>query len=352
MSYLNGMAALNLEMPDIIPRTEYSAHNHWSLAKSVTGIDVDENSSQDIKSKASSAFIKAWDYGIFWNVYLNTQLYGDFFTRMGHAVYDAGGGDFNNDIYCPFDDVEDVYSFDPVQKYGAIDKTALKKNFTDNYNYLQNEYTDTVNMTGIYTTCMSGLIEILGWDMLLTAAGYEPDKFGSFTDRYADWLLPAFEALADTDTPVVMIHDDIVWTDGAFISKEWYRKYIFPNYKKLFAPLIEKNKKILYTSDGTYTEFVDDIAACNVNGFVLEPTTDMKYIAEKYGETHVIIGNADTRILLYGSKDEIQSEVKRCMDIGRSCPGFIIAVGNHIPANTPVDNALYYNDFYMKVRNR
>ena len=28
-------------------------------------------------------------------------------------------------------------------------------------------------MTGIYTTCMSGAIEILGWDMLLLAAGVD-----------------------------------------------------------------------------------------------------------------------------------------------------------------------------------
>ena len=76
-------------------------------------------------------------------------------------------------------------------------------------------------------------------------------------------------------------------------------------------------KKIFYTSDGTYTQFVDDIAECGVNGFVLEPTTDMEYIAEKYGKTHCFIGNADTRILLNGSKDDIFREVKRCVDIGK-----------------------------------
>ena len=77
-----------------------------------------------------------------------------------------------------------------------------------------------------------------------------------------------------------------------------------------------------------------------------------KYIAEKYGKTHSFIGNADTRILLYGSKDDIYREVKRCMDIGKNCPGFIMAVGNHIPSNTPVENALYYNEVFEKMRRR
>jgi len=39
MSYEDGWAALNLEMPKRIPRTEYSATMHWDLMKVVTGID-------------------------------------------------------------------------------------------------------------------------------------------------------------------------------------------------------------------------------------------------------------------------------------------------------------------------
>jgi uroporphyrinogen-III decarboxylase len=120
----------------------------------------------------------------------------------------------------------------------------------------------------------------------------------------------------------------------------------------MFEPLIQAGKKIIYTSDGNYTKFIDDIAECKVSGFVMEPTTDMAYIAEKYGKTHSFIGNADTRILLSGTKEEIYGEVKRCMDIGKKHPGFIMAVGNHIPANTPIENALYYNEVYEKLSKR
>lgn len=34
------------------------------------------------------------------------------------------------------------------------------------------------------------------------------------------------------------------------------------------------------------------------------------------------------------------------------CPGFFMAVGNHIPANTPVENALYYNEVFEQLRSR
>ena len=160
------------------------------------------------------------------------------------------------------------------------------------------------------------------------------------------------QALAEADVPCVMIHDDIVWTSGPFIHPDWYRKYLFPNYKKYFAPILESGKKLIYTSDGNYTQFIDDIAATGVNGFVLEPCTDMRYIAEKYGKTHAFIGNADTRVLLSGTPEEIRAEVKRCMDTGKSCPGFFLAVGNHIPANTPVENCLIYEEAYREMCRR
>ena len=352
MSYQDGMAAINLEMPDRVPRTEYSVEAHWDLIKEVTGIKVDSKSTLDVQIRARNAFMKAWNYDFLWNVLIHNQVFGDFRTKMGHAEYASGGIDYNNEISCPFKEPDEVLRFDPWEVYGLRDQKKLIEDFEEHYQQSVGSYKDAVNMTGIYVTCVSGLIEIFGWDMLLYAAGTDAKAFGEMTNRYVSWIQQYFDALGKADVPVVMVHDDIVWTSGAFIHPDWYRKYIFPNYKKLFAPLIESGKKLIYTSDGNYTAFIDDIAACGVNGFVMEPSTDMAYIAEKYGKTHVFIGNADTRILLSGSKEDIKAEVERCMRIGKKYPGFFMAVGNHIPSNTPIENALYYNEIYEKLSRR
>ena len=68
--------------------------------------------------------------------------------------------------------------------------------------------------------------------------------------------------------------------------------------------------------------------------------------------THAFIGNADTRILLRGTRDDIRAEVQRCMDVGKNCPGYILCVGNHIPSNTPVESCLYYNECYEELAGR
>ncbi len=352
MSYDAGMAALRLEMPDIVPRTEYSVEEHWPLIRKVTGLPVTPSSSDEEKKTAQAAFFKAWDYGMNWNILVHNNYLTGRKTSMGHAVYAEDGSDFQEAAGCPFDTPEEALAFEPAEEYGIPDHHTLVSQFNANWRAKCDAFGDTVNMTGIYITLMSGLIEILGWDMLLLSAGTDPVAFGALANRYTDWIAHHFEALAACDSPVVKIHDDIVWTEGAFLHPDWYRKYIFPNFKRLFAPLREAGKIILFTSDGNFTQFIDDIAQTGVNGFVMEPCTDMAYLAEQYGKTHVFVGNADTRVLLSGSREQIYNEVKRCIDIGKSCPGFLLAVGNHIPPNTPVEAALYYNECYEQLRRR
>lgn len=352
MSYEDAFSAINLEMPPRVPRTEYSVERHWPLICQVTGLNVNERSSDDDKLKAQNAFMRAWDYGFIWNVLIGDSEFGDWGTKMGHAEYAAGGEDFDQEVICPYKTPEDVLGLDPWEKFGAKDKQELIKRFEDNLDYHQKAYPDFLNTTGIYVTMMSGLIAIFGWDMLLLAAGTDLEGFGEVANRYANWVQQYFDALAAADVPVVMVHDDIAWTSGPFLAPEWYRKYIFPNYRKLLAPLLASGKRVLYTSDGNYTTFIDDIAGVGVHGFVMEPVTDMQYVAEKYGKTHVFVGNADTRILLSGSKSDIRNEVQRCMDIGKKCPGFFMAVGNQIPANTPIENAFHYNSVFEEFRVR
>jgi hypothetical protein len=352
MSYEDGWAAMNLEAPARIPRTEYSAEMHWDLIKAVTGIDVGVKSSPEEQARASQAFMKAWDYSFFWSTLISDPEFGEWRTDMGHAEYAAGGVDRRDTIFSPYKDAEEVLAFDPWACLGKKDPAELTRRFEEHYRASVAFHPDGVNMTGIYVTMISGMIGLFGWDLLLQAAGTDPVAFGDLCNRYAGWIQQYYDALAAADVPVVMVHDDMVWSSGAIFRPAWYRQYVFPNFKKYIRPLLDSGKKVMFTSDGDYTKFIDDIADCGFNGFVMEPMTSLEYIVEKYGKTHVIFANADTRILLNGTKEQIYAEVKRCMDLGRKCPGFFMAVGNHIPPNTPVDNALYYNEVYEGMARR
>ncbi len=189
-------------------------------------------------------------------------------------------------------------------------------------------------MTGVYITLISGFIDLFGWDMLLLAAGVDSTRFGDLANRYASWMQQYYDALAEADVPCIMMHDD-VWSSGPILPTVLVSRTRLPQLQEIPRAHYRERQEDLYTSDGNFDEFIDDIADAGVHGFVFEPLTSLETMVERYGQTHVIIGNADTRILLFGTKDDIRAEVERCMSVGRNCPGFFMAVGNHMPSNTP-----------------
>ena len=77
MVYADGWAAINLEMPPRVPRTEYSAHTHWRLIDAVTGIHVDENSPLEEQQAAGRAFMREWEYCFAWSTLTKSMSSSD-----------------------------------------------------------------------------------------------------------------------------------------------------------------------------------------------------------------------------------------------------------------------------------
>lgn len=352
MSFEHGWAALHLDKPPVVPRTEYSAEFHWPLIEAVTGRTGLLEPGSPGRAEASAEFMRLWDYAFVWSTLIGADDFGEVRTRMGHAVYASGREDWDERQESAFASPQDVLDFHPMERLPQPPLGELRQRFEAHYRGNLERFPDAVAMTGIYVTCISGLIDLFGWDLLLEACGEDLEQMGRLTDEYGRWIGRYYEALASADVPVVMVHDDLVWSSGPFLPPAWYRKHVFPHYKRCIGQLVESGKRVLFTADGDYTTFVDDIVDCGVHALVMEPMTDMALVAAKYGRTHALVGNVDTRVLLDADPRAVEAEVARCMAIGKDCPGFILAVGNHIPPNTPVEAALVYEAAYRAARVR
>jgi len=333
MSYERGWKALNLEPTDRIPHTEYCSNP--SLVEHVTGIDA---RSDETKGKAMREFMRLWDYDICW--YCDTPQLKGRQSWMGSARYSE------DQVLRPpeyaFSSIEEVMNFDPVEEFGIVDVEETAEFLGKRWRARQDDLPFLVVPGGYYNTVFTWCIRTFGWELFMSAAASDYEAFDRILEGFFQVSKPIFEAWSRVPIPFFICHDDIVWTSGPVFHPDWYREYIFPRYEKLWQPILEKGIKIVFCSDGDYTQFVDDIAECGADGFIIEPFTDLKYLVEKYGKTHVIVGNIDCRALTFGTKEDIEAEVKRCAELGRDCPGYFFAVGNHIPYNVPVENALYY----------
>lgn len=140
-----------------------------------------------------------------------------------------------------------------------------------------------------------------------------------------------------------MCHDDMVWTQGPFMHPDFYRAEVFPRYKELWLLLKRAGKKVVFTSDGDWSMFVDDIVEAGADALCFEPMTALEPVVARYGQTHCIIASkVDARTLTFGTKARIRAEIDATLALAMDCPGFMFAVGNHIPSNISVETARFY----------
>lgn len=342
MSYKIGADTILLKHTERLAHTEYC--DHLNLIKHVTGLDPKKN------QNAERVFYDAWEYDFIWHTNDGPIPWSERgrVTDMGHAEYIDDASDRRDSVNCPFTDPEEVLKFNAVKEYGLPDMIELINYYENIYQNLQREYPNQVVTGGYSKTIVSGAIQAFGWDMLLLAAA-EKERFTKVLDSFFELSLHYYKARAKTSIKVFICHDDMVWTSGPFMHHDFYRKVIFPYYKILWNELKKSDIKVLFCSDGTWIEFIDDIANAGADGFIFEPSNDLNLIIERYGETHVIIGSkVDCRTLTFGTKEEIKAEIDATLKIAKKCPGFMFAVGNHIPSNIPLDNALFYFDYLRK----
>jgi len=265
-------------------------------------------------------------------------------TDMGHAVYATDGSDERQPAVCPFETLEDVWAFDAVEEYGlpseadqvaayeAIVQTRLKNN------------PEQFTPGGTYKTIVSGAIQSFGWDMLLLGAS-DPAKMEKVFDSFFRRSLFFYKCWAQTSVEAVLTHDDFVWTAGPFMHPDIYRSVIIPRYAELWKVVHDAGKRVLFCSDGNFTEFAEEIADAGANALIFEPMNDFDFMVDRLGDRCCLIGSAvDCRDLTFRNWDKASADIERTFNRLEDCRGAVVAVGNHMPANIPDDMMDAYFD--------
>jgi len=327
--------------------TEYSLGYHTDYLAKSTGLSPDDsNLTKCAQDRFEFDFNWSVNDGIIdWNS--NGRV-----TNLGHASYAADGSDQRESSESPFKSPDEVWGFDAVTEYGLPSFSEQVDAYEKQIQKQREIYPEQLTTGGYYKTIVSGAIESFGWDMLLMGSS-EPDKMEKVYDSFFQRTLFHMKAWAETSVEVVIQHDDFVWTSGAFMNPEIYRKVIIPRYAELWKPIHEAGKKVLFCSDGNFTEFAPDVAEAGADGFIFEPCMDFGHMVDNFGKTHCLIGSfVDCRDLTFGKWDKVREDIDRTFDRLEDCNGAILAVGNHLPPNIPDEMLDKYFEHLLPKLNR
>lgn len=170
----------------------------------------------------------------------------------------------------------------------------------------------------------------------------EPDLVARVFEKVGQFQLKVFETVVAMDCVGATVHhDDMAYANGTMISPTQLRKYMWPWYKEMCRVSREKDKPIVYHSDGNVSRVLDDIVATGFNALnPLEPKVmDIVQVKKDYGDRIALVGNIDlVYTLTRGTPEEVEAEVRqRIRDLAPG-GGYCVASANSITEYVPVAN--------------
>lgn len=199
-----------------------------------------------------------------------------------------------------------------------------------------------------YGTLITRATIEFGWEPFLMASALAPKKFGKILDRFGQASLAVAQGWAETEgTELIIIHDDIAGTRGVFMKPQWYRKYVFPWYRRIFEAIHERGRKILYISDGNYMQVLDDILATNPDGLYIESSSmDPEEFMFRAGKDKLFLIKSNNQNIDFGISEDIYKELKKLRELHQEFPGMMMYRGG---GNPKPKNAESFNRYFKKL---
>ncbi|MGL4606291.1 MAG: uroporphyrinogen decarboxylase family protein [Eubacteriaceae bacterium] len=146
--------------------------------------------------------------------------------------------------------------------------------------------------------------------------------------------------------------EDLGMQDRPLISPKTFRKVVKPHLKTLWISakenLLKKNPraKVMLHSCGAVKPFIEDFIECGID--ILDPVQpgakdmDRYTLKKEFGEKIVFHGNIDIQnVLPFGSKKEIEDEVKDAIKALAPGGGFLLSPAHNVQSDVTAENLVH-----------
>jgi uroporphyrinogen decarboxylase len=160
-------------------------------------------------------------------------------------------------------------------------------------------------------------------------------------DIVTDFEIKIGKYIIESGADIIMIGDDYGWQNSLIMSPNLWRKFILPRLKRVVQEFKKYNIPVILHSDGNINAILDDLAKIGLDG--LNPIQYRcgvlpKVIKEKYPYL-TQIGTIDIQYTLpFGSKEEIENEVKDIISVAAHGGGLIMGPQHAIQPDVPIEN--------------
>jgi uroporphyrinogen-III decarboxylase len=193
--------------------------------------------------------------------------------------------------------------------------------------------------------------------MTLSKLAYYMKKQPGFVHEIADAFLNAnlelIKRFGEAGVEVVFYSDDFAQHGRSILSRKDFETFILPRYKQLYDACKKQNMIVVQHSCGFVDEFLPLVIDAGLDAIQsLEPAAcvDLAGLKEKYGDKIAFLGGMDsTRVLCFGTPEEVVNEVRRCFAAAGNGGGYFAGPA-HTILDAPWENIIAFRDAIEKYR--
>jgi len=189
----------------------------------------------------------------------------------------------------------------------------------------------------------SDMRDTLGYENALMALAADPDLFKILLDRSVDYNLAlASRAQSEFGIEIVATTDDIATAHGLLMRPDMYFDVIGPAFQRVMQGYKDLGLKIIKHCDGDCSAVIDfwiDAGIDCLDPIDPEAGFDMADFKARYGDKICLKGNIDCKgALQYGTAQEVDAEVKACIEKAGGKGGLILSSSNTIHSGVKPEN--------------
>ncbi|MDR1580653.1 MAG: hypothetical protein LBS35_09875 [Synergistaceae bacterium] len=256
-------------------------------------------------------------------------LYEDVFGVEWQCGADGG------DIGIPVNKLVDISSVESYQ-FPYVDKNLLRQGLDDMRN--DAAHFRVFRMTyALYERVWS----LMGMEDTLMNMALEEEKTMKLFERVAEYQFKLLDMVLEEEFEGVYFGDDWGGQSRLIMGPSYFRKFIKPFMKELFAKVKSKGKYVLLHSCGNIEDVFQDLIEIGLDVYnTVQPEIyDLENIKREYGHDLTFWGAISTQRFLpfSGAKEVFDKSVETIRILGK-CGGYIFSPTHAITPDIPVEN--------------
>lgn len=195
-------------------------------------------------------------------------------------------------------------------------------------------------------------VEMMGMEQALEMTALDPEWTMDMYETITDFNIGMLKLLREAGIRMDGIHyaDDIAFKNGPLISPRAFRELIEPCLSRVCDYVHGFGGHVFFHTDGLMTQLIPGMIEAGVD--IIDPLEvkagmDLADLKEKFGRSLVWEGNIDARVLYYGTKEDIEAEVKRKLSLFPD-GGYIYRLDGPITDEASYDNYRWLIDCVKK----